>query len=130
MSLPNVFCLVDDPDFVRRTLEGFLQARRHALDIRREQSATATIAERMAMASVLEQIDRWVFDARAWLSARGLACNASTVGASMAQGCAAVFPAVGPASEKSPEVAVTTPDDPLSLCPEGQFLPVAGVDRR
>lgn len=134
MSAPNIFRLCgEDPAFVRSSLASFLRARRAALEIRAERRATATVAERVAMADVLAQVDRWVFDARAWLAERGLPCNEpaeSAGGASMAQGCAAPSPAVGPAATEPARARDATPADPFSLCPGGQSLPAvaAAVD--
>lgn len=94
MSRKNMFCRIgEDASFVRRSLTSFLEARVAAMQIRAEESATWTVVERVAFAGVLERIDAWIFDARAWLADRGLTCNepgsTSADGASMAHGCAA-----------------------------------------
>jgi hypothetical protein len=129
MSERLTFTSIADPEFVQDFLQSVLQMRVQALAMKSDEGHTWDLGMRIAFrGDVLPTIDQWIYDARAWLAAKGIACRkASAGGASMAHGCAAFSPAVGPAHEKSPEVAVTTPDDSLSLCPEGQFLPVAAT---
>lgn len=135
MSQSNVFCLVEDAAFVRRSLVSFQELRAHALAIRAEQRATATLAERVAMSDVLGQIDRWISDARSWLAARGLPCNEPAEPASMAHGCAVFASAVGPApallvvaNEQRERSAsdITTPANPLFCDPALQKLQSGG----
>lgn len=103
---PSTYDFCRDPDNVASSLASVLRMRRAALQVRIEEGAAWTIAERIAFAHVLETIDRWIYDARSWFAVRGLPCPrdlgagrspASTEGASMAQGCAALASAVGPA---------------------------------
>jgi hypothetical protein len=88
-----------DPDFVQNYLQTALAMRHVTIEERRQiRQRGMTLQERIAIVQALETIDGWIYDARAWLAARGLPCReASAAGASMAQGCAAVALAVGPA---------------------------------
>ena len=58
----------------QKALADVLRMRRVALDMRREESATWTLSERIAFAHVLETIDHWIAWNRSRLSALGVAC--------------------------------------------------------
>lgn len=121
------------PAYARQCLAAYYCLRDSALALRAEISGTATLRERVAMASVLQQIDAAIDDARAWLSRaarRGIrpgetGCRGGAP-AVKGHGCPALSPAVGPAPADLEPALHNFPENPLSCVRKMQDLPVPG----
>lgn len=142
MSAPNTFHLVNDPAFVSRALLTSLHVRAAAIRIRAEQRHTADLHDRIAMSEVLAQVDRWIYDARAWLSALGLpspslfastttpaveGCRGSSP-AAMAHGCAALAVGAGAPLVTHPDRLHNRTDNPLFFGEAEKELPLFHSD--
>lgn len=122
------------PEFARDLLDAFYRLRDTLADDRASSGASWSLRDRIAAASVAQEIESAIDDACTWLrrtarrGGRGVlspGCRGGTP-AVMAHGRAALVPAVGPAPTVSQSHATASPADPLLLGLSMQELPVAG----
>jgi hypothetical protein len=64
-----------DPDFIEKYLSDVLRVRRVALEMRREESPSWDLSQRIAFSGLLETIDGWIFESRAALARLGVPCK-------------------------------------------------------